>query len=215
MIYRQRIMNTYLKNIGIGLWMSLVLIGCQSTPELDRPLVEEKYSLKSDRDQIESLRKEIPSATQLENDEWALILKNMASGTKPPSEVREQFYSQVRKQKEKFNRDLSKEREKFTKEERKTRAEFLKNLDQKRKSYLSDKPNREQRAAFISEIDSERTEFMQTQKDRRADFEADTRERRKNFEDYIKERTSTFDQELKAYRKRLSDIEAEKKKAKP
>ncbi len=215
-------MKTYLSSIGFGLWVSLVLVGCQSsTPsntygdsKLDQPLVEEKYSLTSDREKIENLRKEVPQVTQIENDQWALILKDMASGTKAPSEVRDRFYTQVRKQREKFNRDLSREREAFTKEERKSRSDFLKSLDEKRKSFLSNKPPRDQRASFISGIDAERADFMQTQKDRRSDFEADIRERRRNFEDYIRERTSTFDQELKAYRKRLSDIEAEKKKAK-
>ena len=164
-----------------------------------RPLVDDSYSLASDRQKLEEIRKDETKEKRHENDEEAFMLELFKDPQKTPSEVREKFDSFLRKKREIFDRDLRKERDQFTNEERKKRDTFLKDAEDTRKDFLSRKPNRDDKARFFSDQDDKRREFFANQREKRNDFESDVQERRKGFEDYTKERRNRFNDDYRAY----------------
>lgn len=174
-------------------------------PGEDRPLVDDKYSLQADRKAFDEMRSQVPPDKKRENDELALILGMMAETKRPPSEIRNQFDSVLRKKRQQFDKDMTKEREIFTKEERKKREAFLKAQQDERSAFTRQKTDRETKNRFYKELDEKRSEFMSVERDRRADFESDVRERRKSFEDYIREKQNEFNQEHRAYTKRYEE----------
>ncbi len=129
-----------------------VVIGCQtptnsnssnqyqkvhSDEELrSRPLVEERYTLAHDQQELEKLREQIPDTKKKQNDESAFILNLMADQSVEPGKIRQQFDYQLRKKRELFEKDMKKERENFTFEERKKRDLFLKELNEQRQIKL-------------------------------------------------------------------------------
>lgn len=206
-------------------WMCLVLLGtiaCGSSQKPDntyktgdeRPIVDDKYSLTADRKALEEVRGQVPPEKKKENDELAFILGLMSEVKRPPSEIRSQFDSVLRKKREVFDTDLKKERETFTKEERKKREEFLKSQQKARDEKKNVKMSREERNEFFKELDGKRNEFFSVEREKRNDFESDVRERRKNFEDYARQKQNEFTQELRAYSKRYEDMRKEREKAK-
>lgn len=198
----------------------VVISGCQTNEtknqyvkaDNDRPLVDEKYSLQSDREAVEQLRQDIPAAIRNENDQKALMLNLFGDSKKPPAKVREEFDQIVRKKRELFDRDLQKEREKFNQQERKNRDVFLKQMAQTRGQFMQTKSSKDARDDFFKEQEDKRKEYFANERERRQDFESDVRERRKNFEDYMREKQNEFHQELKAFTKKRDEFEKEAKK---
>ncbi|MEZ0390871.1 MAG: hypothetical protein ACAH59_01555 [Pseudobdellovibrionaceae bacterium] len=207
------------------LFLSLILVACSSSKEAPenayrtddgRPLVEDKYSLQADRQAMDQLRAGVPADKKRENDELALILGLMSEVKKPPTEIRQQFDSLLRKKRQQFDKDISKERETFTKEERKKRESFLKDQQQSRDSFNREKHTRDEKNQFYKELDEKRPEFFSVERDKRADFESDVRERRKNFDDYVRSKQNDFNQEHRAYSKKYDDWKKqEREKEKP
>ncbi len=201
-----------------------LLAACSSTQEEskntyrqggDRPLVDDKYSLRADRAEIENLRAQVPEQTKKQNDELAFILSLMSDPKRQPSEIRSQFDQLLRKKRDLFDRDVKAERENFTKEERKKREEFLKGQQKQREEFNRGKRSREERAEFYKGLDEKRSEFFSVEKERRADFESDVRERRKNFEDYARQKQNEFNQEYRAHSKRHEDWKKEQSRQRP
>jgi len=172
----------------------------------DRPLVDDKYTLQADRKAFDEIRAQVPADKKRENDELALILGMMSEVKKPPTDIRNQFDSLLRKKRQQFDKDITKEREIFTKEERKKREAFLKSQQEDRAAFNREKTDRETKNKFYKELDEKRSEFTSVERDKRADFESDVRERRKNFEDYIREKQNEFNQELRAYSKKYEEL---------
>lgn len=193
---------------------SAILTSCSSSgpkntyrenEEASRPILDEKYSLKKDREVLETLREQVPPEKKNENDELALILNLMADKKKSPEAIRQQFDQALRKKRELFDKDVRKERDAFTQKERKSREEFLAQMKESRDQKFQSKPSSRERSEFIKDQDNKRAEYFAAERDRRQDFESDIRERRKTFEDYIRERQNTFNQELRSYQKEYSD----------
>jgi hypothetical protein len=180
----------------------------------DRPLVQEKYLLKKDQEELEQLRKDIPEDIKKQNDETAYIYSMMAEVSVEPSRVREQFQSKIRKKREVFDKDMTKERETFTKNERKVRDEFLKAQSKKRDAFLASKPTKERRDDFFKEHEEIRKDYFANEREQRSEFDSSVRERRSNFEDYIREMTNKFNQEHRDYTKRYDDMKKKKDKEK-
>lgn len=192
-----------------------VVIGCQtptnsnssnqyqkghSDEELrSRPLVEERYTLAHDQQELEKLREQIPDTKKKQNDESAFILNLMADQSVEPGKIRQQFDYQLRKKRELFEKDMKKERENFTFEERKKRDLFLKELNEQRQIKLKNKISSSERSDFFKEQEQQKSIFFANEREKRQDFESDVRERRKNFEDYVKDRQGTFQQEFRSY----------------
>lgn len=186
------------------------------TAEEERPLVDEKYSLSSDRNKMEELRKDVPTDKKKKNDDLAIMLQEMSELQKHPNDIREKFNKILRKKREIFDRDMTKERDQFTKTERKTRDTFLKQMDEARKDFTSGgkKPTKDQRDEFFKDQSTQRSEYFANEREKRNDFESDVRERRRSFEDYVRETTNEFNQEHRAYYKRWEEMKKEKERQK-
>jgi hypothetical protein len=171
-----------------------------------RPLVDDKYILKSDRQKLEDLRKEIPQNKKNENDEEALFAQYFSEVKKEPSFIREQFSKLVSKKREVFDKDLRKERDLFSKKEQKDREEFLKNQDRLKKEFSKDKKTREESNEFYKNLNDKRNEYFSSSREKRDDFEADVRDRRKNFEDHVREKQNSFNQQIKEYTLKYNEL---------
>jgi hypothetical protein len=163
------------------------------------PLVDPKYSIAKDREELDQLRESMPPELKKRNDEKALMAELMGELKFTPELVREKFSNLVRKKRDLFNKDMTKAREDFTKNEKKIRDDFYKNLEEERKDFLRKKVDRERRASFFNDQDEARKTFVAEQREARDEYEADAREKRKNFEDYVKEKNDEFNAELKDY----------------
>lgn len=169
------------------------------------PLVEEKYRLSSDRQALESLRKEIPEEQKDRNDESALLALWMSEVKLTPAEVRSKFDSIYRKKREVFEKDLKKSREQFNKEQNKAKASFQKMAEDQKQDFKNKKISAADRKSMIDEANLARKEFFSQQKEKRDEFEFNIREKRKEFEDYLKSKRNEFDQEWRSYNKRYQD----------
>jgi hypothetical protein len=197
------------------LGMSLVIVACSSQETKsantyrdssdERPIVDPKYSLTKDREDMAAMRADVPEERKQNNDELAFTLSLLTDVTKEPSSIRQKFDSALRKKRDLFNKDMTKEREKFTKDERKKRETFLKSQSDSRQVFQRAKHTKEERTEFFNEQDSMRKEFFADLREKRNDYESDTRERRKNFEDYAREKSNEFNQEYRAFVKRREE----------
>lgn len=216
--------NKFLSIILISFLLILDL-GCKSTgpkntynseSDINRPLVDEKYSLKQDRQAFDEIRKEIPTEIKKTNDEMAFVMGLMSDIERKPESIRNTFDSVARKKRDLFSKDASKERELFTKTERKERDLLLKALKDERDQFMKEKHKKEERDEFFKNQETKRKEFFAAEKEKREDFESNSREKRKNFEDYMRERTNYFNQELSIFRKKHDEhkknLEEQKKK---
>jgi hypothetical protein len=207
--------------------LSIALSGCQSSNQKsglpdnqyaskeDRPLVDNKYSLASDRKALEDLRKDIPAEKKQDNDELSLVLQWTQKGDTAPSKIREQWQQLTRKKRETFDRDMKKEREAFNRTERKSREEFLNVQKAQREEFKRQKTNREQSNTFYKDQTQARSDFFAGEREKRGDFESDTRERRKSFEDYMKEKNNMMNDEMRNYTKKYDALKKEKKQNEP
>lgn len=224
-------MKNMIKNLSfslqfsiVALFISLGLVSCgtliseeSSRPEdqvsnqyrssdENRPLVNDKYILKSDRQKLDELRKDIPQDKKNENDEQALFAQYFSEVKKEPSYIREQFSKLLSKKREVFDKDLRKERDQFSKKEQKDREEFLKSQDRQRKEFSKEKKTREESNEFYKILNDKRNEYFSNARERRDDFEADVRDRRKNFEDHVREKQNDFNQQMKDYTAKYNEI---------
>ncbi|MBY0553748.1 hypothetical protein K2P97_04410 [bacterium] len=191
----------------------IFLISCQiashrgSESNVNAPLVDPKYSIAKDREELDAIRESVPQEIKSRNDEKALMAELMGELKYDPSVVREKFANLVRKKRELFNKDMNRSREEFSKREKKERDEFFKELESDRESFLKRKVDREKRADFFNDQDEARRTFIAEQREKRDEYEADTRDKRKNFEDYVKEKNDEFNAELKEYTVRWKEKE--------
>lgn len=190
--------------------MGLSIFGCSSaekqhgTPSVAKAKPDE-YSLKSDREKLKELRKEVRPETQEQNDELAFILDMFQASKEQPYSVREKWNREVRRRRERFDKDHRKVRDAYSKEERKKREAYLKTLQKEREKYLAEKHSSEERSEFFSEHDAKRRDYFASEREAREEFESDEREKRKDFEDYIREKQGEFDQAYREYQKKYEE----------
>jgi hypothetical protein len=163
-----------------------------------QPLTEE-LSLKADRSELDGLRAEVPEDIRRENDELALILKDMAGGDQPPDRIRERFNRALRLYREKSDKHFRQERETFTAEERSKRDQFLTELKTERDKFTSRRKNAATRKRFFDDQEMKRRAFFATEREKRADFESRFTQRRREVDDLAREKSNQFNQELRAY----------------
>ncbi|UOE99841.1 hypothetical protein [Bdellovibrio reynosensis] len=206
----------------IGLWTLIIIVSCLSmnTPAMadenaPETLVDEKYSLKADREALEKLRKDIPADVKKENDEKAFMDQMMSDLSRNPSEVRGKFSSLLNKKRTLFNKDMTKARETFTKAQKKERDEFSKDLGEQRKDASKKKMSSEERKDFFDDLEAKRKDFYANQKEKRDEFEANMRDKRKDFDDYARSKNDEFNQLHRDYSKRYEEnkkLEKDRKK---
>lgn len=186
------------------------------TPEqnIERPIVDDKYRLKEDRQKFDEIRNEIPVDKKNENDELAFVLKLMGEVKLPPGQIREKFNTVVRKKRELFNKDMAKRRETFVKAERKEKESFNKQIETERKELQKKKMASDERREAYQEIDQKRKDFYTALREKRDSFESDIRDDRKNFEDYMREKNQDFTQELRAYTGRYDEMKKQERELK-
>ena len=201
------------------LLLALTLVSCQtaSTNDADaRAADREKIkselevSLKSDREQLSELRKEIPEDKQKSNDEMALFLSLMKQGTEP-NLVREKFSSIVSKKRTSFRAKVTRLREDFRKEETRKREDFLKEHKTRREDFAKSKHDQKANREFFSEQDKLRQRYFADERDRRQSFESELNAQSKDFESYMRERTNEFNEQYRLYSKQFSEKPKEKK----
>lgn len=183
-------------------------------------LVDEKYSLKKDREAFEQLRKEIPANVRAENDEKALMDNLMSDLNVPPSEVRSRFSSLLSKKRDTFQKDMTKKREEFSGTLTKEREAFSEDQSQKRKVLSGRKMTSEEKSSAYEQLENRRKDFYSRQQERRDEFEDQVREQRKNFEDYVKSKQDEFNQRHTDYTvryqeniKNMADVKKQKAEA--
>lgn len=179
-------------------------------------LVDDKYSLKEDREAMDALRKNIPANVKKENDEKAFMDNMMTDLSVPPSDVRSKFQSIVNKKRESFSKDMTKSREDFYKAQTKEREAFTKEQGEKRVEFGKDKHSSSERTDFYDGLESKRKDFYEAQREKRDAFEETARDKRKNFDDYVRAKTDEFNQLHRDYTKRFEEnkkTQADLKKA--
>ncbi|NJL26283.1 MAG: hypothetical protein HC902_14785 [Calothrix sp. SM1_5_4] len=106
----------------------------------DRRVIQEELipeiSLKSDRAELNELRKEIPAEKQKANDELALFLSMMKAGTEQPSLVRDRFHALVQKKRAVFREKVDRLREDYRVSETRRREEFMNAQKKARDEYF-------------------------------------------------------------------------------
>jgi hypothetical protein len=202
---------------AVSIFFIALNLSCRSSPSntgnpqnLDKPLVDEKYSLTADRKSFDELRKDIPAEKRKENDELALTSSLFADESKSPSQVREKFDSLLRKKRELFQKDMNKLRETYSKEERKRRESFVKQQDEERASFQKKKVTSSERTEFFNELETKRRDYYAEERSKRDEFEETMRDDRKNFDDYTREKSNEFNQEHRAYVKRYEELQKAK-----
>lgn len=173
--------------------------------EAESNMVDDKYSLKADREALEALRKNIPAEVKKDNDEKAFMDDMMSDLSKNPSDVRGKFQSIINKKRELFNKDMTKKREDFSKAQSKEREAFSKDQGEQRKDFTKKKTSSSERTDFYEELEGKRKDFYSAQKEKRDSFEEDVRDKRKNFDDYIRAKTDEFNQLHRDYSKRYEE----------
>lgn len=190
----------------IAMMASTLVIGCATGKSgQDGPLVDEKYSLKQDREALANLRKEIPEEVRRDNDEKAFMAEMMSDLSRSPMDVRNQFTRILTKKRELFSKDMNKTREKFSNDIKSKRDEFSRQQTSARTSFAGQKKTADERSEFYNRLDSERREFNSEQQQKRDEFESDMRDKRKNFDDYIRAKTDEFNQLHRDYIKRYDE----------
>lgn len=180
----------------------------------DKPLVDEKYSLKADREAFEKLRKDIPSDVRNSNDEKAFMDQLMGDINVPPSDVREKFSRALSKKREAFSKDMTKKRETFSKEATREREEFSQNQKNQREKFAKEKHSSEERTRFFDGLEVKRKDFYEASREKRDNFEETMKEDRKNFEDYVRAKQDEFNALHRDYTKRYQENKKEMADAK-
>lgn len=195
------------------LWSSILVFlfvaACTHTVS-DESNESSEVSLKSDRQTIEELRKNIPEETRERNDELKEILNLMADVKKEPGQIRNQFSTMQSRRRDQYRRRTEKERRSFGENEKKQREKFLQSLKEEREKRADDIKNRQERKRFYDEIDAKRKEYFANEREARKNFESRSRQESKDFYAHQREQQKEFDAELRSYRKRYDDLRREK-----
>jgi len=203
---------------------ALVLAACQTGPEsvssnnpetreADSKKVQEELevSLKADRDHLAELRKDIPAEKQKQNDELALYLGIMKTGTENPPVIRERYNSMMSKRRQAFRTKVQKLRDDYRKDESKRREKFLKEHQERRAEHSKKKHDLKENREFFADQQKVNSQFFADEKDRRSNFESEINAQSKDFESYMRERNNEFNEQFRQYSKQFYEKPKEKK----
>lgn len=209
--------------LGLG-FVVLIFSGCSTSSDVkslesENPVflakeLDAEVSLKSDREQLRVLRKDVPKDIKVENDELAMDLELMVKAEKPAHEIRGNFQNKVRKLRNRFRSKTRKVRTQFSKVQKKQRNRFLKNLKQERESFKKQKVDKSKTKEFYAAQDLNRKDFFANQKDQRKEFESEVKQKSKDFHGNMRERVKQFNEQLRIYSKRLREKERLEQKQK-
>jgi len=171
---------------------------------------DEEISLKQDQQDIEELRKNIPSEIRHRNDMLKVILESMGQIKDRPSRVRQKFNREVRKRRSAFQKNQHRQREKYNKNERRQREAFLKQLKKERDNFRSHKATKEQRSDFYNRQDQKRRDYFANQRDKRREFDSDAREKSNDFYADTRAMEREFSQEWRIYNRKWRDLQKQK-----
>lgn len=213
-------MNSTFKSIG-KFFPLLILVGCQTPNGSDeaapsaqvRAELAGEVSLKSDRDELAQLRKEIPEEKRQANDELAVLLGVMGEVKLKPSEVQSRVQNIMHKRRDEFRKKVLKLREDFRKEEARRKEIFLKEQKSARDSFKADKRDKDKTKEFYAGQDVRRREFFANEADRRKDFESETKTQSADFDSYMREKQREFSEQARLYANRYYEMEKEKREA--
>jgi hypothetical protein len=165
----------------------------------------EEMSLKSDRDDMQTARKDIPLEKQKTNDELALYLSLMKQGTEKPQVVREKFSMLMERKRVSFREKVHKLREVYRRDETKRRDDFLNKQRRTRDNHKLTRRTPEQSRDFYGAQEKERLAFTADERDRRTSFEAELNAQSKDFDSYMREKNNEFNEQLRLYSKKFAD----------
>lgn len=197
-----------------------VVAGCvtqkyRSTLETDRKTVknelDEEMSLKADRDELDSMRKQIPEEKRISNDELALNLQVMNQGTERPEVVHSKFTTLVEKRRSSFRSKVQRLREDYRRLETKRRDNFLNSQKTKRAKFNVQKNSADETKEFFADQDKERQNFFADERDRRSNFESEISAQSKDFDSYMREKLNEFNEQYRLYSKMYSEKRKERK----
>lgn len=196
-----------------GLFLVAGLVACTTPRSAPTKLVQDEYSLKSDRSQMDKLRKDIPLDVKSENDELAYVLTLFQQDREPPYRIREKWQREIDRRRSRLNREMTTLRDQYNRDEKKKRDETTRLQKEKREKFSAKKPSPDERRTFYEEQESARQEYRSLEREKRDDFERDVREKRRDFEDYIRTRQSDFDHQYREYSRRFDEIQRQKREA--
>ncbi|MDZ4678070.1 MAG: hypothetical protein SGI74_11260 [Oligoflexia bacterium] len=193
----------------------LLSLGCSTSgPEkaATSEEIENEVSIKSDKENLDELRKDIPEEVKKSNDRIAATLKRWKQQKMAPEDLRSRFSDEIRKAREAMDKKHQRQRADFQKQKAKKRKEFQEKQKEARDDFFSHKPKGERRSDFISDQSTERERFNSDLRDERQDFEESIKDERKIFEGDIASRWVEFRQEYPEYSKLYREMkEAEAK----
>ncbi len=192
------------------------LAGCSHSPDkpATREEMEGEQSLKKDREDIAELRKDIPEETKKSNDRLADVLLRWKQHKMDPSELREKYDDEIRKNRADFEKRIGRKRDDFNHHTAEKRKSFQDKQKEDRDDFLSGKYSSEKRSSYLENQSVERDRFNTDLRDERDEFEDVVREERKTFENDIANRRTEFKQEFPEYQKIYSEMKAAGDKAK-
>jgi hypothetical protein len=199
--------------LATGFVLATGLVACTTPRNAPTKLVQDEYSLKSDRSKLDRIRKDIPKDVKEENDELAYVLGLFQQDREPPYRIREKWQREVERRRTRLNREMTALRDTYNREEKKKRDEQTRLQREKREQFSAKKPTAEMRRSFYEEQESQRQDYRSVERENRDDFERDVREKRKDFEDYIRTRQTEFDQQFREYSRRFDEIQRQKREA--
>lgn len=207
-----------MKHIGV-LFCSLWLVSCTSKlsrsennpkkiseqRQMVRDELTTEISLKADRSQLDSLRKDIPAEKREANDELAFSLNQTGELKEEPNRIRERFQDLVRKKRHRFDEKVQKLRKKYQKDETARRDDFMKENNKKRNSFTNKKHSPDDTHSFYADLEKDRQEFFSKEREKRQDFDDEIFQQTRDFNEYMKSKNDDFNEQMRIYRQRWFD----------
>ena len=202
-------MKSHLKSVGkfclAGLAIVLFITGCALSTERqvknqsDSDMSDADVSLKSDRAEIEKLRKSIPEDRRKRNDELKSILHFFGEVRLPPETIQEKYERMFEHERDKFDHEKEKAREKFDRQEQKERDAFEKKLKDERREYLKGHHSSNEREQFFSDQEDKREAFNNDELEKRDEFDSAWREKTDDFNSDMNDKRQEFMEQFRDY----------------
>jgi len=188
--------------------------GSEPPKEQEEKSNDPELSLKQDREELDSLRKDIPEDVKRENDDLAFILKLFDDKKRKPGKIQSQFNKVYNRNRKKKQNEFKKERKQFTKAEKKGRKDYQKELKKKKEEFLDSDPSHEAKKEFFADERIKRKEYYSEEREKRKEFESEMRAKRRQFDDFMKDRRKDFDDRLRQFKKDQREMRKMEKKMK-
>lgn len=218
-------MNSHPKSVGkfflkvqglilvVGITSTLFFTGCTRVRKDRNPEV----SLKSDQEQLEDLRAQIPEEKRHENDELAVIMAMVVDTEfkERPENIRIRFDRLMHQRREDFRKDNERSRSDYSEKERNKREKFLSDQKADREKFKKKKRTPKVAQKYYQEQDVKRRDYFADERDNRKRFESEYRQKTSDFNFRITDWKRKFEEEFRAYQKRHKEHEARPKEMTP